>query len=372
MSDDQALRIFRESIQKVATGPEYSKNLNVEEARESMRMILEGKADPVRAAVFLIALRMKRETREENEGILQAIIDNATHATAQVDELVDIADPYDGYARCVPASAFVPVVLAAAGVPAVCHGAESIGPKFGATFRKVLGAAGVNVDLSVEAAAAQISDPNIGWAYVDQRAFSPALHNLVDLRERMIKRQVLTTVEVLVKPISALKKTHFMTGYVHKAYPPVYANLARMAGFDTALIIRGVEGGILPSLQQAGKMYYYHDMGAEQEVELDPTMMGTQQPSRAVPIPDGLAKAASQADEIATEVDPQALAECAADYGLAALQGKSGATRDSLVYSAAMCLHHLKRYGSMPQAADAVRKVLDSGAALARFKAACN
>jgi anthranilate phosphoribosyltransferase len=372
MTDEQALRIFRESIQKVATGPEYSKNLGVEEARESMRMILEGKADPVRAAVFFIALRMKRETKEENEGILQALIDNASHATADVDELVDIADPYDGYTRCVPASAFVPVVLSACGVPSVIHGAESIGPKFGATFRKVLSAAGVNVDLSVEQAAAQVSNPDAGWAYVDQRAFSPALHELVELRERMIKRQVLTTVEVLVNPIRARNKTHFMTGYVHKAYPPIYANLARQAGFDTALIVRGVEGGIIPSLQQPGKMFYYHDMGEEQAVELDPAQIGIQQTNRAVPIPEGLAKAASQADEIATEVDPQALAECAADFGMNALQGKAGATRDSLIYSAATCLYHLKRYDSMPAAADAVRKVLDSGAALARFKAVCN
>ncbi len=119
-------------------------------------------------------------------------------------------------------------------------------------------------------------------------------------------------------------------------------------------------------------MYYYHDMGEEQAVELDPKTIGIQQNSRAVQIPEGLAKAGTQADEIASEVDPQALAECAAEYGLEALKGKSGATRDSLIYSAATCLYHLKRFDSMPAAADAVRKSLDSGAALARFKAVCN
>ena len=79
----------------------------------------------------------------------------------------------------------------------------------------------------------------------------------------MIKRQVLTTVEVLSKPIQGRKKTHFVTGYVHKPYPPVYADLAREAGFDTACIVRGVEGGVIPSLRQTGKYFHYHDRGAE-------------------------------------------------------------------------------------------------------------
>ena len=47
-------------IQPVATGPEYSKNLSFEEAKAGMELILRGEADPVQAAVYLIALRMKR------------------------------------------------------------------------------------------------------------------------------------------------------------------------------------------------------------------------------------------------------------------------------------------------------------------------
>eukprot|EP00494_Astrolonche_serrata_P017896 UN18086 len=54
---------MRTCIQKVATGPEYSKDLSFEEARDAMATILDGSADPVQAAVYLIALRMKRETQ---------------------------------------------------------------------------------------------------------------------------------------------------------------------------------------------------------------------------------------------------------------------------------------------------------------------
>ena len=97
---------MRQCIQKVATGPDYSKDLSFEEARDAMRAILTDDIDPVQTSILFIALRMKRETDEENRGILQALIDTSEHATAAVDEIVDISDPYDGYARGVPASPF--------------------------------------------------------------------------------------------------------------------------------------------------------------------------------------------------------------------------------------------------------------------------
>ncbi|MBD3620127.1 MAG: anthranilate phosphoribosyltransferase [Chromatiales bacterium] len=370
MNEQDAATVLRKSIQKVATGPEYSKDLNVEETRVSMEHILSGQADPVQAGIFFIALRMKRESDEENEGVLRAILDHVKPATAEVDELVDIADPYDGYARGVPASPFLAPVLAACGVAAVSHGAESIGPKYGATHHKILRAAGKKVDMSVDEAKAQIANPDIGWAYIDQKVYNPGLHELLPLRARMIKRQVMTTVEVLVGPIRGRKQTHLMTGYVHKAYPPIYARLARQSGFDSAMIVRGVEGGIIPSLQQAGKYWYYYDKGEEQMQELDPKSVGIDQASRAVPIPESVPAAASQKDEIDSAVDIDALARISAEMGVEALSGKAGPMRDSLVYSAAICLHHLKRYDSLQSAADAVRDVLDNGSALERFQRA--
>jgi anthranilate phosphoribosyltransferase len=370
MNDSDALITLRSCIQKVATGPEYSKDLSFEEAHAAMRSILADRADPVQAAVFLIALRMKRETDAENKGVLQGIIDVATQVEAPVDELVDVADPYDGYSRGLPASPFLPAVLAACGVPAISHGLEVVGPKFGVTHRKVLRYAGANIDLAPAEAAERLAMPGLGWAYLDQRQYCAPLHELITLRQRIVKRQVLTTVETLVKPVRARGKTHLLTGYVHKAYPSIYAELARFAGFDSALIVRGVEGGVIPSLQQPGKVFYYHDQGSEQFIEMTPGSIGIVQTSRAVPIPKDAPDAAVRLDgDIATAVDSDAVAQLAAAAGLAALQGGQGPTYDSLVYAGAITLAHLKRHGSLQDAADAVRSVLNSGAALAHFQA---
>ena len=333
-------------LQRIATGPELSKDISREEAREGMRLVLEGAVDPVQAGVFLIALRMKRETDEENRGLLEAIREATGRATAPVDEVLDLGDPYDGYNRTLPAAPFLPPVLAACGVPTVSHGVQSMGPKYGVTHRQVLGAAGQPVDLSPRDAAARLGDPRIGWAYVDQKAFCPKLYALSGLRALIVKRPAITTAEVLAGPIRGRRKTHLVTGYVHKAYPRVYALLARHAGFDSALIVRGVEGGVIPSLTQAGRAYRVLGDAVENVVEFTPAELGIEPAPRS-------AQAVS--------------ARAAADAGRAALEGAPGPVRDGLISSAALCLWHLGRHGSLRQAAEAARGALDDGRALARL-----
>lgn len=359
---------MRSCIQKVATGPEYSKDLSYDEAYHAMRAILEGDADDVQTAIYFIALRMKRETDDENRGTLQALIDTATISQANVAEVVDISDPYDGYTRGVPASTFVPVVLATMGVPAVLHGLNEVGPKFGATHNKILRAADVDTGLLPQDATRQLE--NIGWAYLDQAQFAPRLHDLIPLRQRMIKRQVLTTVETMLGPIRGQQKTHYMGGYVHKAYPPIYAALAKHTGFDSAMFIRGVEGGVIPSLQQSGRLFFYHGNGEEQQRDLSPADVQIEAGSRAIPLPGDLPPAPMITDEIAATVDSDALAAHAAKLGIAALGGERGMMYDSLVYSVSICLTHLQKYASLAEAANAVREVLDSGEALKTLRAA--
>jgi anthranilate phosphoribosyltransferase len=86
-----------------------------------------------------------------------------------------------------------------------------------------------------------------------------------------------------------------------------------------------------------------------------------------VPLPDDLPKV-ERADEVAIAVDIKATAESAARAGMAALRGEKGATYDSLLLTASLILHHLGKAASFKAAGDAVRAVLDSGAAAARVK----
>lgn len=367
MSDAETA--MRSYLQRIATGPELSKDISLEETRHGMGLILDGKADPVQAGIFLIALRMKRESDDETRGMLEAIREATVRVGADVDDVLDMADPYDGYNRTLPASPFLPAVLAACGVPAFSHGVRSVGPKFGATHHQVLHAAGVAVDDSPQHVAARLEDPAIGWGYVDQSRFCPKLYALTELRRLMVKRPAITTTEVLAGPIKG-KSTHLVTGFVHKPYPRIYALLARHAGYDSALLVRGTEGGIIPSLRQTGKIWHYHQQGDVQEVDFKPEALGINQALRAVPLPEHLPGYRKKTDGGASRVDASAIAAEAARVGIDALEGKPGATCDSLVYGATLCLWHLNRHRSLSEAANAVREVLQSGKALKHFNEA--
>ncbi len=133
---------MRKYLQLVATGPELSKSLNEIQAEDGMSMILNNEIDAVRAGIFLIVLRMKRESEAENIGILNALIRKIHTQQAQAPDILSVADPFNGYLRGLPATPFLPAVFAACGLPAYTHGLESVGPKYGITSRLIFEAAG--------------------------------------------------------------------------------------------------------------------------------------------------------------------------------------------------------------------------------------
>jgi anthranilate phosphoribosyltransferase len=340
-----------EAIKKVATGPYLSKDLSQQESQLAMDEILSGKADPIQAAIFLIALRMKRETDDENLGLLQSIQSVTVQISSKIDELLIISDPFNGSNRHCPIAAFLPVVLAASGLPTISQGVKEMGPKFGVTHSQVLDQAGVSTGLSVEQATQKLENESIAWAYLDQAQTTASLYALQDLRTRIIKRPSLATLEKLVMPIKARKRTYLQIGFVHKAYPPVLAWLANQAGFAATLMVRGIEGGVLPTLREPSNCFSEVN-GLAEHYQVSPTEFDIEQTTRGV-LPQ-------QSDEVT--------AAETVEQGLNALSGQSGAAFDSLVLGAAMALNHFGLQNSPQQAADHVRKTIKSGKAKEHFE----
>ncbi|MDB3893843.1 anthranilate phosphoribosyltransferase [Candidatus Thioglobus sp.] len=354
-TDSQAL--MKSIIQRVATGPDLSKNIDFEEARDGMQAILRGEIDDVQSAIFLIALRMKRETMDENTGILAGILAQSDKQSVDVEELVDLGDPYSGYNRSIPISSFLPPVLAELGLPTVFHGLDGVSPKFGLTHRHIVEALGLSVDHSTADAKARLEDSSIGWSYIDQASYCSGLHDIVGLRNRVIKRTVINTVETLTGPLRA-KKTHSILGYVHKPYPPIYAELVKSSGMDSALLVRGVEGGVIPSLRQKGLMVSYEGNVEKDRVDIEPASLGIDQDMRAISFPD----------DMDVHKDIPALAQYTVKLGKAALAGEKSMFYDGLVLSASLILWHTKKAQTLPEAAEMVRTVLDSKKALDRLR----
>ncbi len=358
---------MRYAIGRIATGPHLSKDLTRTEARAAMAAVLRGEIDPIQTAVFLIALRMKRETDDEFLGLLDALAEVTPPVTAAVDDLAILADPFDGFNRSLPASPFLPPLLAACGLPTLATGVALSGPKFGVTHHLVLKAAGCRVDLNPQQAAEQIN--RCGWAYCDQSRYAPALYALLGLRNTMIKRTPLTTLETVAMPVKGAAHTHQLAGYVHPPYARLYALLAQAAGFFSAMITKGVEGGFIPSLRQPSKWIRFVGDDPFTEGEVDPAALGIHQSVRAPLLPN------EEGDVAETEVEKEAfdavsMAKAAARAGLAALHGEPGATADALVAGAALALWHTGKTATLEEGAAKAREVLRNGDALRSWQTA--
>ncbi len=351
-----AEELLKSVISRIATGPELSKDIELEEAKLAMQAIIRGDINDVRTAIFLIALRMKRETMDENIGILSAILSESDTRIANVDNVIDLGDPYSGYSRSIPISSFLPPLLAELGFCCVIHGLDSIAPKFGLTHRNIYQQLGLDVNISTSRAKELLEDNNIAWAYIDQSKYCQGLYNLVPLRNNVVKRTVINTVETLIAPIRG-KKTHAILGYVHKPYPPIYARLAEVSGIDTSLLIRGVEGGVVPSLRQVGLMISYDGNTERQRLDIDPKSIGINQNIRAIAIADNLSITNNKED----------IAKHTIELATEALAGKKGAYYDGLLYTSSLILYHLNKFDTLLEASYEVRKTLDSGKALNRI-----
>lgn len=339
-----------EAIKKVATGPHLSKDLTEQEAFDVTMEILSGEADPVRAAIFFIAMRMKRETNEENLGILRACQSVTGSQSLDVDQLFIFSDPFNGFNRHCPMTAFLPAILAACGLPALSQGVFEMGPKFGVTHAQVLSLAGYYINQSTASVAENIADTRIGWGYLDQAQASPALFALQALRTQMIKRPSLATLEKMIMPLKAKQKTHLGIGFVHKEYPAILGWLAEAFGYDSAFIARGLEGGLVPTLREPSNNHRMLN-GTLEACTLKPEDFGIEQDTRGV------------------KTDDAVTAQRTLDEGLQALDGEKGAAYDSLVYGAAIILWHCGVIESQREAADFVRQVIDSGKAKLQFQA---
>lgn len=360
-SNEEAKNLMCDVIQRVAVGPDRGRDIDLDEAQAVMQAVLNGQIDEVQIAVFFIALRMKRESLQECLGLFNAMQSNVETSVCDVEQLICLADPFDGYVRHVSMSPFLPAVLAACGLPTLIHGVESVGPKHGVTACKVYQLSGIETFHSAQDAANSIKQS--GWAYLDQSQYAPKFFKLNNLRDQIVKRTALTTLERLLIPIKARGKTHLMLGYVHQAYPQIYAAVAKNAGYDSALLIKGVEGGLMPALNKPLRRYFFT---REKSNKLDFNDANSVEEYKEVLEINEFSNI-SQAAQLVDKESEINMTELCLETGLAVLAGQKGIARDSLCLAAGQILFTHQYSDSMNNAVDQIRDVIDSGKGLVSF-----
>lgn len=343
-------------VQRVAIGPKLQKEITRQEVAEAITSALNGHENMMQLGIFLIALRMRGERMHEFEGILDGLLGITNTRNIAVGRLVELAEPFDGSNRQRNYCAFLPAVLAACGMPAYVSGVRDCGPKHGVTAAKVFAFLGRTQMPNMDEAVTLLESNDVGWTHCGQKYSSPALYAIREQRDLMVKRTALTTLERLLHPLVASGENHLHIGYVHKAYPPIYAKMAMQAGYDSVAIVKGIEGGVFPALDKPLKAEFVKSDAPEEltriNFDFDPL--------------DVVPNAALKFEE--TDSSESQVARIS-EEGLAALNGADGIARKLLTTTGSLILYNAGLTRNPVIARELVREALDSGQALRRLQA---
>ncbi len=168
----EALGGWRTVLGRLTSGGD----LTHDEARAAMAEILAGAASPAQIAGFAVALRMKGETVDELDGLLDAMLGVAALVEVPLEmqsRLLDVVGTGGDRSHSINVSTLAAIVVAGTGVPVCKHGNRAASSSCGAA--DLLEALGVNLGLDAEGVARCIVGAGIGFCFAPN--FHPALRH---------------------------------------------------------------------------------------------------------------------------------------------------------------------------------------------------
>ncbi|MEO1165379.1 MAG: anthranilate phosphoribosyltransferase [Chloroflexota bacterium] len=339
---DQKSDKFRELLRVVGRGRKLQRDYTREEACEIMRLMLTDKAvSDAQIGGFLVTMRVKEETADEIIGFTQAVREvMQPFPKPDVKGLVDFALPYNGKTRNLQTGIGAFLVLAAAGVPVLVHGADHIPTKNGIAVLNLLRTIGYPADMPPEQVKQSIEQTNFGVLNVEH--ILPQWTALTPLRHHFGVRTLMNTVEKLINPADA---PYHVSGFYHSSY---LIRMATCLPAPNSWITQGDEGSI--DIRVGKKTRVYKAVGEDMvEHMLDASDYG---------YPD-------EAD-LSMPVDPNAHADALRET----LAGKAGAAYDQIALTSAVLLWMLDRVPDIHAGLSIAKQHLDSQQALAVLQAA--
>jgi len=326
---------FKGLIAKAATGA----TLTREEAARGFDTMMSGEATPSQMGALLMALRVRGETVDEITGAVTAMREKMLRVRAPADaiDVVGTGGDASGSFNISTCAAFI---VAGAGVPVAKHGNRALSSRSGAA--DVLGALGVNIDLSPERIGYCIKEAGIGFMFAP--AHHPATKNVGPTRAELGTRTIFNLLGPLSNPAGVKRQ---MVGVFSRQWIEPLAQVLKNLGSEAAWVVHGSDG--LDEITTAGPTHVAAlENGAVRIFEIAPEEIG---------LPRVKPEALRGGD---AKTNAQALAEV--------LKGKKGAFRDVAVLNAAAGLVVAGRAKELKQAVALAQQAVDSGAAHARLE----
>ncbi len=226
---------FAPYIQILGKGRRGARDLNQDEAREAMALVLSGVVEPVQLGAFLMLMRVKEETPAELAGFVEA-----ARASLPVppDSLIVDLDwaSYAGKRRQLPWHLLAALLLASHGSRVLMHGTDT-GSAGRVYLTQALAALGMTPSKSCAEAAHRLTQNR--FAYLPLQSFSPILQGMLDLKSVLGLRSPVHTMVRMLNPFRA--KTSLM-GIFHPGYDDTHQQAGLLLGDAHLAVFKG-EGG---------------------------------------------------------------------------------------------------------------------------------
>ncbi|MGW5360083.1 anthranilate phosphoribosyltransferase [Actinopolymorpha pittospori] len=208
-------------------------NLTPQQASWAMGEILAGQVTPVQVAGFAVALRVKGETVEEVDGMVQAMYDHAT--TIEVPgRAVDVVGTGGDGAHTVNISTMAALVAAGAGARVAKHGSRSASSLCGAA--DLIESLGVPLDLPPQRVSEIATEVGITFCFAPQ--FHAAMRHAAQTRREL---GVPTTFNILGPMSNPARPEAQAVGVADSRMAGIVAGVFAARGVD-AFVFRGDDG----------------------------------------------------------------------------------------------------------------------------------
>ena len=175
-------------------------NLTQTEAEAAMMDIMTGNATQAQIGAYLVALRMKGETVDEITGSARAMRASVVPVPVKKDgTLFDTAGTGGDGKHTFNISTAAAFVIAGAGRKVAKHGNRAASSQCGSA--DVLGALGVNLDLTPEQVGQAIDEVGIGFLFAPK--FNPAMKHAIGPRKELGQRTIFNVLGPLTNPAGA-------------------------------------------------------------------------------------------------------------------------------------------------------------------------
>ena len=217
-------------IGKVATGAALTR----EEAARAFEQMMSGEATPSQMGALLMALRVRGETVDEISGAVSAMRAKMLRVNAPPNA-IDVVGTGGDASGSFNISTCAALIVAGAGVPVAKHGNRALSSRSGAA--DVLGALGVNINLTPEGIGRCIAEAGIGFMFAP--AHHPAMKNVGATRAELGTRTIFNLLGPLSNPAGVKRQ---MIGVFSRQWTQPLAQVLKNLGAESVWVVHGSDG----------------------------------------------------------------------------------------------------------------------------------